>query len=264
MYTMRRWWGRYSSQLVWVSLALGIALFIRYTEASPVYQVYEWLSRPFQLNETERSQLTNAQIMQLKQRVAVLEQENRQLEKLLGYVSQDAKTAIVAPVIGRSPDHWWQKLTLGRGSKHGIRKNDLVTTEPGVVVGLIHSVTPNSSQVMLISDPTLKMGVAVTRSRNLGLMRGANSSKGVMEFFDKLPDVKPGDLISTSSLSQLFPVGLPVGVVESVNLNASPAPEAVINLSAPMNALEWVVVSPSVQKSPDLANDNPSTPEEIQ
>jgi rod shape-determining protein MreC len=117
---------------------------------------------------------------------------------------------------------------------------------------------------MLISDPTFKMGVAVTRSRNLGLMRGASGSKAVMEFFDKLPDVKPGDIISTSSLSQLFPLGLPVGVVESVKLNASPAPEAVINLSAPMNALEWVVVSPSVQKSPDSANDTPATPEEIQ
>jgi rod shape-determining protein MreC len=264
MYTMRRWWGRYSSQFVWASVALGIALFIRYTEASPVYQVYELLSRPFQLSETDRSQLTNAKILQLEQRVAVLEKENNKLEKLLGYVSQDAKTSIAAPVIGRSADRWWQLVTLGRGSKHGIRKNDLVTTEPGVVVGLIHSVTPNTSQVLLISDPTFKMGVAVTRSRNLGLMRGASGTKAVMEFFDKLPDVKPGDVISTSSLSQLFPVGLPVGVVESLNLKASPAPEAVINLSAPMNALEWVVVSPSVQKSPDLLNDAPSTSEEIQ
>lgn len=261
---MRRWWGRYSSQLVWAIVALGIALFIRYTEASPVYQVYEWLSRPFQLSETERSQLTNDKIMQLEQRIAVLEKERNKLEKLLGYVSQDAKNSIVAPVIGRSADHWWQHLTLGRGSNHGIRQNDVVTTEPGVVVGLIQSVTPNSSQVILISDPSFKVGVAVNRSRNLGLMRGANGTKAVMEFFDKLPDVKSGDIVSTSSLSQLFPVGLPVGVVESVNLNASPAPEAVINLSAPMNALEWVVVSPFVQQDPGLVNDYSSTSEAFQ
>lgn len=258
MYTMRRWWGRYSSQFVWVSLALGIALFLRYTEASPVYQVYEWLSRPFQPSETERSQLENAQISQLEQRITVLEKEKDQLKKLLGYVSKDAKKAIVAPVIGRSADHWWHQVTLGRGSKDGIRENDVVTTEPGVLVGLIKSVTPNSSQVLLISDSSFKAGVVVTRSRNLGLIRGNTGSKAVMQFFDKLPDVKPGDIISTSSLSQLFPVGLAVGVVESVNPDASPAPEAVINLSAPMNALEWVVVSPSVNKSPGSDNDKPS------
>lgn len=256
MYIMRRWWDRHSSQLIWVSIALGVALVIRYSEASPVYQVYEWLSRPFQPSETERSHLENAQIIQLQQRVAVLEQEKNKLETLLGYVSKNKQEAIVAPVIGRSPDHWWQKITIGRGSKHGIKENDVVTTEPGVVVGLIKSVTPNSSQVILISDPSFKAGVTVTRSSNLGLMRGGNDKKVVMEFFDKLPDVKTGDIISTSSLSKLFPVGLPVGVVESVNLTKSPAPEAVITLSAPMNALEWVVIYPAVNNSPGSVNEN--------
>ena len=36
-----------------------------------------------------------------------------------------------------------------------------------------------------------------------------------------------------------------MGVVESVNLNRSPAPEAVVELSAPISSLEWVVVSPN-------------------
>jgi len=253
---MRRWWGRYSSQFIWASVALGIVLFIRYTEASPVYQVYEWLSRPFQPSETERSQLENAKITQLQQRVAVLEKEQDKLEKLLDYVSKNKQKGIVAPVIGRSADHWWQQVTLGRGSKHGVQENDVVTTEPGVVVGLIKQVTANSSRAILISDPSFKAGVVVNRSRNVGLIRGSSGTKAVMEFFDKLPDVKPGDIISTSSLSQLFPVGLPVGVVESVNLNASPAPEAAISLSAPMNALEWVVIYPGVENSSVSVNDN--------
>lgn len=258
MYIMRRWWGRYSSQLIWVSLALGVALFIRYTEASHVYQIYEWLSRPFQPSETERSQLENSQIIQLQQRVTVLEREKDKLEKLLGYVDQNQAGAIVARVIGRSSDHWWQQVTLGRGSQDGIREKDIVTTEPGVVVGLIQSVSQNSSKVILISDPSFKAGAAVTRNGTLGLIRGSSGTTAVMEFFDKLPNVKEGDIISTSSLSKLFPVGLPLGVVESVDPNKSPAPEAVIRLSAPMNALEWVVVYPGVERSPSSGNENKS------
>ncbi|MGB3517017.1 MAG: rod shape-determining protein MreC, partial [Elainellaceae cyanobacterium] len=54
-----------------------------------------------------------------------------------------------------------------------------------------------------------------------------------------------GDAVSTSSLSQLFPPGLPVGLVESVNLNRSPAPEAVIELTSPISRLEWVIITPN-------------------
>jgi cell shape-determining protein MreC len=56
-----------------------------------------------------------------------------------------------------------------------------------------------------------------------------------------VPDVRRGDVISTSPVSQLFPPGLPLGRVESVNLDKSPAPEAVIELTAPVSYLEWVI-----------------------
>ena len=65
-----------------------------------------------------------------------------------------------------------------------------------------------------------------------------------MEFFENVPNVKPGDVVSTSSYSQLFPPGLPVGKVVSVDMNKTPAPEAVVEFSAPMNSLEWAVVYP--------------------
>jgi rod shape-determining protein MreC len=37
---------------------------------------------------------------------------------------------------------------------------------------------------------------------------------------------------------------LPLGRIESVNLDKSPAPEAVIELTAPISFLEWVIVYP--------------------
>jgi hypothetical protein len=52
-------------------------------------------------------------------------------------------------------------------------------------------------------------------------------------------------MVSTSPVSELFPAGIPVGRVESVNLSKSPAPEAIIELSVPINVLEWVEVKPS-------------------
>jgi rod shape-determining protein MreC len=76
-----------------------------------------------------------------------------------------------------------------------------------------------------------------------------------MEFFNKDPVVKVGDAVSTSNFSQLFPPGLPIGKVVALNLNKSPAPEAIIELTAPLAFLETVVVYPHKPLSdnqPDL------------
>jgi rod shape-determining protein MreC len=91
----------------------------------------------------------------------------------------------------------------------------------------------------------------VSRSRATGYMRGIGNNRAVIEFFDKVPEVRKGDPIAISNLSKKYPKGLPVGRVESVDLYKSPAPEAVIELSAPIRSLEWVLVYP---KPPMLDN----------
>jgi len=91
----------------------------------------------------------------------------------------------------------------------------------------------------------------------MGLMRGKSANRAVMEFYEKVPDVRRDDVVSTSSLSGRFPAGIPIGRIESVNLDKSPAPEAVIELSAPVNNLEWAVVYPN---SPNLAQPLPLVP----
>ena len=78
----------------------------------------------------------------------------------------------------------------------------------------------------------------------MGYMRGQSANRVVMEFFDKSPDVKHGDVVMTSSYSRLFPKNIPIGRIESLDLTKSPAPEAVIQLSSPISVLEWVAVHP--------------------
>lgn len=243
MYTLRRWWDRHGFQVALVGLTLCAALIIRQTQGSAVLEIYQWVTRPFQSSPTQQEQLTNARTLELENKVQELESQNKKLKELLGYVSANKQKGILAPVVGRSADHWWQHVTLGRGTADGIKENYIVTG-PGGVVGRIASATPHSSLVLLISDPSSSVGVTLSRSRQMGVMRGQSASRAVMEFFDKVPDVRKGDVVSTSSYSQIFPAGLPVGRVESVNLNKSPAPEAVIELSAPMSVLEWTIVYP--------------------
>jgi rod shape-determining protein MreC len=148
-----------------------------------------------------------------------------------------------AAVIGRSADHWWHTLySIGVAAMAWLQ--GYTVTGPGGLVGRVVAVSPSTSRVLMISDPTSRVGAKVSRSRAMGVIRGQTNNRVVMEFFDKFPDVKAGDVVVTSSYSRLFPRDIAVGRVESIDLTKSPAPEATIQLSAPLSVLEWVVIHP--------------------
>ncbi|MEG4515730.1 MULTISPECIES: rod shape-determining protein MreC [unclassified Microcoleus] len=259
--TFRKWWDL-RLQIALLGLAVTAAWGVRQTQGAAVFEVYNWVTRPFHANGSGQEELISARTQELQAQLLESETQNQKLKELLGYVSAKKPKGIVAPIVGRSADHWWQQVTLGRGSNDGI-KTDFTVMSPGGLVGRVVSVTPNTSLVLLVSDATSQLGVGITRSRNMGFMRGKGGNQAVMEFFENVPNVKPGDVVSTSSYSQLFPPGLPVGKVVSVDMNKTPAPEAVVEFSAPMSALEWAVVYPhSKQVEPKDSLSQSSAPSE--
>jgi rod shape-determining protein MreC len=113
---------------------------------------------------------------------------------------------------------------------------------PGGLVGRVEAVTPNTSRVLLISDPTSRVGVMLSRSRHMGILRGTGTQNAILDFFDKDPKVEVGDVVVTSGLSSFYPAGVVVGTVRAINLDASPAPQATVELSAPLGLLEWALI----------------------
>ncbi len=251
MMNTRSWWNRHGSQLTLLGLAILTAWLVRQTQGAALFEIYYWVSWPFHQSEEQalivqqQATVLNARIQELEAKTEDLESQNQQLQKLLGYVSSKPNDqGVVAPVIARSAENWWQQVTLARGSRSGIKMGDLVMG-PGGLVGRITSVSPNTSQVLLLSDPTSRVGVAVSRTRQMGNLKGQGNNEGVMEFFENVPKVQPDDVVVTSAFSQIFPAGWPVGKVVSVDLNKAPAPEAVIEFFVPLGSLEWVVVYPN-------------------
>ncbi|MBD1927598.1 rod shape-determining protein MreC [Trichocoleus sp. FACHB-90] len=243
MYTLRRWWVRHGIQVMVAGTAIGSAWLIRQTQGAAVFEVYQLLTRPFQTEAPPQELRENARVQELQDRLTELQNQNQKLQELLGYVQQRKQKAITAPIVGRTPDNWWQQVTLGRGTEDGIQE-DFIVMGTGGLIGRVVKATPNTSRVLLISDPSSRVGAVVSRSRVMGYIRGYGSNRVVMQFFDKVPDVRRGDVVATSSVSKLFPPGLPLGRVESVNLEKTPAPEAIIKVTAPISYLEWVVIYP--------------------
>ncbi|MEL6939859.1 MAG: rod shape-determining protein MreC [Cyanobacteria bacterium J06598_1] len=247
MFALRRWWDKNALKAGLVVLSVGTALGIYQTNGALVNEVFRFLAHPFHRNSTP-AKIENPYILDLQQRVVELENQNQKLRELIDY-SKNSELDITTPaaVIGRSPDNWWQQLTLNKGVKANVKEGDFVTG-PGGLVGRITEVTPNTSRVLLLSDPSSQIGAKISRSRSTGYIRGGAGSQATMQFFEKFPDAKPGDVVVTSSFSRLFPQGVPIGRISAIDPETSPAPEAVIQLSVPVSNLEWVDIHPYTPK----------------
>jgi rod shape-determining protein MreC len=246
MFVVRRVkWTRQGFYLMLAGLALGTAWLLRQTQGAAILEIYSLIGRPFQSEPTAalEARLTNVRIQELEGQVEDLKAQNQQLQALLGYARSQKQPVIAAPIVGRSPDDWWKQVILGRGSQEGVNIGAAVTGIGGVI-GRVVQVMPHTSRILLISDPTSRVGAAIARSRSMGLVQGQGSQTAVMQFFEKVPDVRPGDLVTTSAVSRLFPTGLPIGRIKSVNLESGTAPEAILEFTAPIEHLEWVTVHP--------------------
>lgn len=243
MFTLRRWWDKNALKLAGFGTVIGGTYLMLQTQSAFVFEVYNYLSQPFQPKAGQIEYLKTAQIEQLQNELQELKQQNQQLKQLASYSASVPTKGILAPILLRSADNWWQQVTIGRGSDDGIAVDHIVMGIGGTV-GRVVSVSPHTSRVLLVSDPSSRIGVLIARTRNMGILQGTRANQAVLQFFDKRPNVKKGDVVSTSAVSQLFPTGLAVGRVIETNLNKSPAPEAIVEFTSPLGYLEWVTVHP--------------------
>ena len=106
-------------------------------------------------------------------------------------------------------------MTVDVGLNIGVKKNSPVITPSGII-GKISAVNDNSSVVQLVCDPDFRVGVRFLPSGATGILRWRiNNICDVREVY-KNSTINVGDRVVTSGLSDIFPKGLPVGIVSSV------------------------------------------------
>jgi rod shape-determining protein MreC len=223
----------------WLLVLLALAG-VRLSKGAFLSDAYALLSRPFWPGTAQSEWLRAAQQLDQQTRLEQLEADNRRLRELLELQAGSGEL-LSAPVISRQAQGWWQQLVIGRGSLQGLASGDAVLA-PGGLLGRVMSVTPSTATVTLLTDTSSRVGVWVGRVRHHGMLVGQGSDRPLLRFIQQDVGVRPGDLVTTSPASTLLPPNLTVGVVQSVNDKAVPAPEAVVQLSAPAEAIDWVQV----------------------
>ncbi len=166
--------------------------------------------------EEENHELS-AQLAQARWRIAQLTEqaaEAARLRALLNFKTQDPLNTLAAEVIASSPAPGSRSVLIDRGQSDGLRRNMAVVTPSGIV-GEIAAVYPHSAEVLLITDPSSGAGCMLAGSRTQGVLQGTGLAFCRLKYVMNDEPVKVGEAVLTSGLDQIYPKGLPVGVVAS-------------------------------------------------
>jgi rod shape-determining protein MreC len=230
--------------------AVGTALApVQRVGSSVVLPFKNFFSDLFRLGTT-RSTITKLKDENARLKSELLEQRNKfgqakQLKEALELAGQAQWKVVSAKALSQgSAISFTQTITIDQGTRAGVRPNMTVINGQGLV-GVIKAVFPNSSIVLLASDPSFKIGVRIARTQSIGILSGQGNNQGILELLDNTTKIKAKDVLLArgSSNNRPFVPGVPVGYITKVPNSANyVAQVADVTFYANMNAIGVVSV----------------------
>lgn len=107
-------------------------------------------------------------------------------------------------------------VLVNRGSDDGVKKEDIIVTSSGVLVGQIAAVSDHFSRAGLITNSDFKVTVRLLNKETVGISHGMLSDEVWLDFISQDDDVVKDDIVVTSG-NDLFPPGLIVGVIDKIS-----------------------------------------------
>ena len=155
--------------------------------------------------------------------ITQLRAENQRLREALGFTQGLSGESLPARVIAKEPGSFFAGVTINKGLLAGIRREmPVIANQNGIqgLVGRISEVGLSTSVVMPVFDSKSFVAARLLRSRHEGLVSGAGVSDDrlTMLYVAKSArgDVAVDDVVITSGMRSIFPEGIRIGTVESI------------------------------------------------
>ncbi|RPE79758.1 rod shape-determining protein MreC [Vulcaniibacterium tengchongense] len=144
-------------------------------------------------------------------RLQTVAADNERLRGLLDAAGRGQLDVMLAPILDIDLDPTRQRLVLDAGGRDRVRAGQSVI-DAGGLLGQIIATTPMYANVLLITDPSHAVPVAVARTGvRLTVYGEGRSDRLRLASVPLSSDVKVGDLLVTSGMGGRFPPGFPVG-----------------------------------------------------
>jgi rod shape-determining protein MreC len=198
----------------------------------PIRDLFGWFGDTLHAKK-ERDQL-RAERDALRRQVGQLSVENSEVRQRAGLAAQNGSGGLArygpkeARVYQRSPNTWSQTVLINKGSSDGVRVDQPVVNEAGLI-GRIEQVSDGNAQVMLLTDPEFGVSAKLAKSQEPGTIGPVQGSPGdlLLDNLAKPQDVRKNDLVitagtTTQRLRSPFPPGIIIGSVSRIDVGEGP------------------------------------------
>jgi rod shape-determining protein MreC len=145
-----------------------------------------------------------------------LERENEKLRAMLDFRASHPQYRLEpARVVAQDITAVFRTMIIDRGRLHGVSPDTAVVAPEGLV-GRVTALTPHTSQVLLVTDPTSSVPAVIEQSGVKGIVKGTGNGLLNMEYVRNTELVGVGEVVMTSGLGGRFPVGIRIGQVVDV------------------------------------------------
>lgn len=150
----------------------------------------------------------------LLKRALLRYQDEEYLQNMYGALSEHV---VGARVIGMDTENRYKSVLINRGDRDGVALNDIVMDAEGNLVGRVIRITWKQATVQLITDEKSGVSVATSEGGGLSILKGKGEGFCLLEFSLTTDDApRAGEVLVTTGFDQIYPEGLKVGVVRSV------------------------------------------------
>lgn len=186
-------------------------------------------------------------------RMEELARENARLRELLSLRPRIEVATSSAEILYDTQDPFTRKVVIDHGGGQGVVLGSPVVDETGVL-GQVTRVYPLTAEVTLVTDKDAAVPVVNVRTQQRGVAYGTAQARGMeLRFMAGNADVQVGDALQTSGLDGVYPAGLPVAKVVSVDRRADSAFARIVlvPLSSPDSTRHVLLLQPASSQMPE-------------
>jgi len=141
--------------------------------------------------------------------------EHNDIKKMIKYVPYPKSTTVVARLIMDTGGKFSRSYIALAGSESGLKNGAVALTDRGLFARVIE-VGPHAARLMLLTDYLSRVPVLVGQNRIPAILTGDNSKQPKLIFTENAEKIQEGDVVLTSGYMGVYPSGLNVGIVASV------------------------------------------------
>lgn len=188
--------------------------------------------------------ITSEKTVLLASEVTQLTTENSKLRTQLNYFQGKQAGHVLAEIVGREILDTDQTIIINRGGNDGIKINDPVVVDDGILIGKIIKIQDTISIVRLLNDNSTRIASTIlNHDRSLGVVEGGFGISLKMNLIPRDEIILANDQVVTSGLETSTPRGLLIGsVTEIENEPYKPFQQAIITPATNFSKLTLVSV----------------------